>query len=304
MRHATSSLLRKLPLIGRVLRERDLLRVPPGHFYSPIPSADERSEAVRRSDDPLPSTLPGIDLNEEGQLELLTAFESFYSELPWSDGPKNDRLRYAFTENAFPYYDAICLYAMIRRVKPARIVEVGCGHSSCVMLDTNELFFGDVIETVFIDPYPELLYRMMKPTDRARSRVLAKRVQDVPLAEFARLEAGDILFIDSTHVAKAQSDVNHLFGAVLPSLATGVVIHLHDVHYPFEYPATWLSEGRGWNEAYVLRAFLQYNERFKTLFFNSFVMHFHRPRIAQSMPLCLKSVGGSIWLRVEERSAR
>jgi hypothetical protein len=290
---------RRMPVVGKILRERDLLHVPPGHFYSPIPSGAERAEAQAVRAKPLPRTLPGIDLNEGEQLALFDDFARMYPELPWGETPTK-ALRYHFSNDAFDYCDAICLYAMLRHAKPRRVIEVGCGYSSCVTLDTNELFFGGAIETVFVEPYPDLLYRLMKPGDRGRSRVLEKRLQDVPVAEFERLEAGDILFIDSTHVAKANSDVNYAFASIFPALAPGVLIHVHDVHYPFEYPAPWLREGRGWNELYMLRAFLQYNERFRIAFFNTFMVHFHRERFAEKMPRCLKSDGGSIWLRVAD----
>ena len=111
------------------------------------------------------------------------------------------------------------------------------------------------------------------------------------------LASGDILFIDSTHVSKAGSDVNHIFFKILPSLAEGVNIHLHDIFYPFEYPKEWIYEGRAWNENYVLHAFLQYNSAFKITFFSNFLARFHHRTFHEKMPLCMKNTGGSIWLQ-------
>ena len=116
------------------------------------------------------------------------------------------------------------------------------------------------------------------------------------LSVFDALSANDILFVDSTHVSKTGSDVNHLFFEILPRLASGVLVHLHDIFFPFEYPQDWVLGGRSWNEIYMLRAFLQYNNAFRIVFMNTFLEHFHESRFADRMPLCLKNRGGSIWL--------
>ncbi|HEX6383406.1 MAG TPA: class I SAM-dependent methyltransferase, partial [Anaerolineae bacterium] len=132
-----------------------------------------------------------------------------------------------------------------------------------------------------------------------RIEIIARPLQDVSLDRFSALTAGDILFIDSTHVAKIGSDVNYLFFEILPALAPGVYVHIHDILYPFEYPAAWVYEGRAWNEAYLLHAFLQYNPTFSIQFFNTYLERVHEPWFRQEMPLCLKDPGGSIWLRKE-----
>jgi hypothetical protein len=116
-----------------------------------------------------------------------------------------------------------------------------------------------------------------------------------------QLTANDILFIDSSHVSKAGSDVNHIVFELLPRVQAGVLVHFHDVLYPFEYPKEWFKLGVSWNEPYLLRAFLQYNDQFAIMFWNDFVMRFHADTIQQLMPLCLCrpsfGVGGSLWLR-------
>jgi hypothetical protein len=127
--------------------------------------------------------------------------------------------------------------------------------------------------------------------------VLRKNLQEVDSAVFDELEANDILFVDSTHVSRVDSDVNHIFFRILPALQSGVRIHFHDIFYPFEYPLDWVYEGRAWNEAYLLRAFLQYNERFQVELFNTFIDCFHKEEYFREMPLVQKNTGGSIWLR-------
>jgi hypothetical protein len=166
-----------------------------------------------------------------------------------------------------------------------------------VTLDTNELFFANRIACTFIEPFPALLRSLIMPDDPARVEIIASPLQDVDVARFRELNENDILFIDSTHVAKLGSDVNFIFTEILPTLRRGVYVHFHDIFYPFEYPAAWLNEGRVWTEAYVLRAFLTFNTDYEIVLFNTFLEHFHRNQFEQYMPLCLENEGGSIWLR-------
>ncbi|MBF0510802.1 MAG: class I SAM-dependent methyltransferase, partial [Candidatus Omnitrophica bacterium] len=120
---------------------------------------------------------------------------------------------------------------------------------------------------------------------------------DVDVSFFDELGENDILFVDSSHVSKTGSDVNHILFNILPKLNKGVLIHFHDIFYPFEYPKPWVLEGRCWNEDYLLRAFLSYNNSFEIVVFNTFLEHFHEDWFKENMPLCLKNKGGSIWLR-------
>lgn len=320
------TLIKKLPVFSRIVTQRDSLHLelielknqiaherdewqarlsapiedppfaPSGHFYSPIPSLDEiAKDEPRIFAAPQPS-IAGIDLNAAGQLALLNHFVEYYKEMPFQADTR-EGLRYCFENSAYSYSDAIMLYCMIRHLKPKRLIEAGSGHSSCVTLDTNEMFLGGSLETTFIEPYPQLLMSLIKDTDKERINIIPSRLQDVDLSVFDELQANDILFIDSTHVSKVNSDVNYIFFEILPRLASGVYIHFHDIFYPFEYPKAWIYEGRAWNEAYLLRSFLQYNSAFSVVLMNTFMDHFHKPFFAQNMPLCLCNPGGSIWIR-------
>ncbi len=305
---AFKSVVKELPGLRDIVGERDRLLVeleaikrtisfaPPGHFYSPLPSIDAVRGEEARLFAAAGREIAGVDMREAEQLALLRAFEPFYQEMPF--GPdRKDGWRYYFENPAYSYSDAVFLYCMIRSCQPRHIIEVGSGFSSCVTLDTNERYFGNSIETTFVEPYPDLLHSLLKPGDRERARIIPARLQDVPLEEFDGLEANDILFIDSTHVAKIGSDVNYILFEILPRLSQGVYVHFHDIFFPFEYPREWIYEGRAWNECYVLRAFLQYNSSFSIVLMNTFLQHFHRDYFADHMPLCLKNTGGSIWLR-------
>jgi regulator of replication initiation timing/predicted O-methyltransferase YrrM len=271
---------------------------PPGHFHSPIPAFAEIRQGDSRLFHTMPRSIAGIDMHEDEQLELLGRFRDYYETLPFKAG-KAEGLRYYLDNPAYSYSDGILLHCMLRHLKPRRIVEVGSGFSSALILDTAELFFDDALELSVIDPDPQRLLSLIQEGDRDRFRLVSVRLQDVDLGKFGTLEANDILFIDSTHVSKLDSDVNRLFFTILPVLASGVHVHFHDVIYPFEYPKDWFELGRAWNEAYVLRAFLQYNEKFRIVLMNTFMEHFHEEFFRESMPLCLKNLGGSIWLRKE-----
>lgn len=270
--------------------------MPSGHFYSPFPSLEELARDEHRIFGPPPRELPGIDLRERHQLDLLERLAGYYRDLPFGQH-RLEGLRYYYENPTFSYSDAICLYGMLRLARPRRVIEVGSGYSSCVMLDTSDLFLGGGLQATFIEPYPDVLLSLLKPGDTERVRILAMRVQDVELREFESLESGDVLFIDSSHVSKAGSDVNWLFFEVLPRLAHGVYVHVHDVQYPFEYPQAWIREGRAWNEAYLVRAFLQYNSGFRVVLMNSYMACFHEAFFRTYLPLCLKNRGGSLWLQ-------
>lgn len=269
---------------------------PPGHFYSPFPSLDDIRRNEERLFGPPPRELPGIALNEDEQLKLLEDLSTYYGELPFPEG-KTAGHRYYYENTFYSYSDAIFLFAMIRHIRPKHIIEVGSGYSSCVMLDTNELFFDNKIQCTFIDPFPQRLFGLISEADKDLVEIVPQRVQEVDEERFSRLGENDILFIDSSHISKVGSDVNHLFAEVLPALQTAVYVHFHDIRYPFEYWPEWIYEGRAFTEAYVLRAFLAFNDAFRIVLFLTFLEHFHRDWFARNMPLCLRNTGGSIWLR-------
>lgn len=288
----------------RLARELDACReelsryrtwVPPGDALSPIPSLTEVKDR-EKTIYALPRELPGIDLNEAGQLYLFDALREYYDQQPFPDQQTQGR-RYWFRNPAYSYSDAILLYCMIRHLRPRRIVEVGSGYSSGAILDTNELFFDNSIECTFVEPWPQLLRSLLKNDDLERVKIHEQKLQDVDLGLFEKFAANDIFFVDSSHVSKIDSDVNHILFRILPMLPSGAFIHFHDIFYPFEYPLEWISEGRAWNETYLLRAFLQYNDRFQIQLWNTYLGVFHKDKYFRDMPLVQKNTGGSIWLK-------
>ena len=274
--------------------QRFVNRYAPGHFYSPLPSYSEIDARADRIFKSIPSEIPGIDLHADEQISLLKRLnESFLPKMPEYGMEPRAGLRFHHDNNFYSRKDATLLHCMIRHLQPRKIVEVGSGFSSAMILDTNEHFFHNSIELTFIEPYPERLYDNIRASDRDVVRILQKPAQDVPLSEFAELSEGDILFIDSSHVTKIGSDVNYLLFNVLPSVNPGVFIHFHDIFYPFEYLQHWVEEGRAWNEAYILRAFLQYNSTFQIRLFTAYLLHF-QPQLFE----------GEHWKKVPEGGSR
>jgi hypothetical protein len=147
----------------------------------------------------------------------------------------------------------------------------------------------------FVEPFPVQLHKLISEKDKLNSKIIQQKVQDVDLSVFKSLQKNDILFIDSSHVSKTGSDVNYEFFNIIPNLNSGVIIHVHDIFYPFEYPKEWVYEGRNWNENYILRAFLSFNEQFEILFFSDF-MHKFFPGDFDGLPLMKKNTGGNFWM--------
>ncbi len=256
--------------------------VTPGHFYSPLTAEADRGRALSWAQ------APGVILAEAGQLALASRLLPVLAEpLP---GP-----RYVAANSMYGPGDAAVYRAMLGELRPSRVLEVGSGYSTAVALDESDLnpaLAG--LQITCIEPYPDRLLRLLKDSDHDRLSLLRQPVQDVGLDVYDELGPGDVLFIDSTHVVKAGSDVIWLFLHVLPRLAAGVVVHVHDIFWPFEYPAHWLRQGRDWTEAYLLHAFLTGNTSWEISFFSSWFWQ-RQPGLVPA-PLAGENPG-SIWLR-------
>ena len=301
LKEAIKGILNQLPYISHLNRELKKYKTwyPPGHYYNPQvdpgaiePFADQVFDTSRKS-------VQGIDFREDSQLQLLDELLPFYREVPFPV-EQTPGFRYFLGNGIFSYSDGIFLYMLMRHFRPKSIIEVGSGHSSAVMIDTNERFLNNSVNLTFIEPYPERLYSLLKDSDKSRNRIYELPIQQVPLNTFEELQAGDFLFVDSSHVSKTGSDVNFIFFEVLPRLKSGVFIHFHDVFTPMEYPKSWVMKKDVWfgfNEIYILRAFLMYNPDFEIIMFNTFLEEHHEDWFRKNMPLCLENKGGSIWLR-------
>ena len=275
---------------GQVLNTARTMRMfyPPGHFYSPVSSVADADRAR--------SQRVGLEVSDAYDLRAGLQIEWANRLGPkWAEFRKSWR-RYTPKNKYFGLSDGAVYYSMLTTLRPTRVVEVGSGFSSAIALDVCDKELPD-LELTFIEPYPRRLSRLLDEGDHRTATIHRNAVQDVSLEIFDDLGEDDILFIDSTHVSKPGSDVNWLFFRVLPRLKPGVVVHVHDVFFPFEYPDQWLAERRSWNEAYLLRSFLSYNDAFQILFFNSWVWQKHPDLVRRYLPECAGDVPGSIWLR-------
>lgn len=295
IKNTIKGFLNKMPYIKSLYRQSMNCCHPNGHFYSPVFSIEDiknRESEIWKNRDV--DGINGIELRTEIQKKLILELSKYYGEMPFKTD-RQQNVRFHFKNGYYSYTDGIILYSIIRHFKPKQIIEIGSGFSSAVMLDTNEFFFENTIDLTFIEPYPERLFSLIKKTDSSKITVIEKNVQRVELDMFNRLEAGDILFIDSTHVSKTGSDVNYIFFEILPILKKGVLIHFHDVFYPFEYPKDWAFRGINWNEDYILKAFLMYNDKFQINLFSEY-LHQHHKEVFADMPLCYKCNGSNIWI--------
>lgn len=273
---------------------------PNGHFYSPV--CDPRDLQARQGEiwPPMPPPCLGIDFDDASHGEILdTWFPRFIPEYDYPEHGTNDTdLTFFYTQNSqFSWLDPRATFVILRALAPKRIIEVGSGYSSLLMADINQRFFEGKTHIRCVEPYPRAFLKRGIPGLR---EVIVKQVQKVPLETFEELKAGDVLFIDSSHVTKTGSDVNYLFFEVLPRLKPGVVIHVHDIFLPAEYPEAWaINENRSWNEQYLLRALLMYSVIFKPMFGCYYAWLYHRDRVINALALPNGSGygGGSFWLR-------
>ena len=204
-----------------------------------------------------------------------------FASLPFSE-EADGRHRYNYNNTSYSFGDACIYWAMIAKLRPQMIVEIGSGYTSALALDAID-HFGLGTKCTFIDPYPELLRKVAAPIG-AHHALRDIRVQSVDLTIVEELQDNDILFIDSSHVVKTGSDVHFELFAILPRLKRGTVVHFHDIFYPFEYPEEWvMKENLSWNELYFVQAFLMYNNDFEMLYFNDYVRKVHRDHVIKSV---------------------
>ena len=220
------------------------LQVVPKTYYSPIPDLATLPPGAFDHR----SALRGIDFDLDAQLawieeHLASAMQEFAPTPEAVDNASYGRV------------GADLLHGVVRGLKPRRIVELGSGHSTLFMAAAADRNRAEGVETELrsFDPYPTVA----RPGLPGLASLEAVAAQDVSLEVFTALEVGDVLFVDTTHTVKLGSDVNRIVLDVFPALAPGVLVHVHDVFLPYEYPRRWFEEsGFYWAEQYLLQAFL------------------------------------------------
>lgn len=259
------------------------------HYYTPFIT---RADLVH----PLDSErdLPGLDLDAAAQrafLDRLTGLDEFDRFFEASPAERPGFL----ASNGYGPGDADLYYAILRTVRPQRIVEIGSGQSTRVALAAVARNTAEDAPCAItcIEPYHQPWL------ETSGVAVIRERVELCEPDLFLSLQAGDILFIDSSHVIRPQGDLLFEYLRILPRLAAGVYVHIHDVFTPFDYPEEWiLDRGMLWNEQYIMEALLSMNNDYRILF-ATYWMSRRDPGIAAALPWLRRQPDaspGSFWI--------
>ncbi len=274
-------------------------RFPLGHYYSPLPDSRELARQPRRSQvwPPAPRPTPGIDWNPDGQRRLAREVFARQERLQLAESETADASEYWAENDQYPPLDAWVLEGLLRHLRPARMIEIGSGYSSLVTARVNRELLGGAMDFTCIEPYPREFLTAGVP---GISGLRVEAVQDTPPAVFAELGPGDVLFVDTAHTVKTGGDVAWIFGEIVPRLRPGVVVHVHDAFIPGEYPQQWVLEGWGWNEIYLLKAFLAFNSGFEILFGVQWMIQNEPGLVDEAFPgfaAHRERQGGALWIR-------
>lgn len=266
----------------------------PADFYCPLDELDflEANPDLWKGEEPC----AGIDWNIEQQVATARIVGRHVRDL--ADVPEhprpNDGLHFHWQNDFWNGADALVQYGLVREWKPRRYVEIGCGWSSLLLARAIQANAART-EVVQIEPYPNQRIFERLPVEWTHHRTILQRA---PLELFDRLEAGDVCFYDGSHCARTASDVNWFFFRVLPRLASGVYVHLHDIFLPESYPAQWIFErGQTWNEQYLLQAFLMNNDAWEIVIANRYLWLREGNLLDELYQGVQPSWGCSFWLR-------
>jgi len=278
----------------RWLEERGV-HLTPNHFYYPIPDTRLLMQSKLWDKE---SELPGVDMNLPTQLyflrDVFPGLVDEYNAIPKSKTPDLKPYEFHFNNNIFDEIDPYVYYGMIRHFRPKTVLEVGSGWSTRLAARAA-LKNGDT-RLVSIEPYPDSLLKAGFP---GLHSLIEQKVEDVDLSVFQQLDENDILFIDTSHVVRTGGDVNYLYLEVLPRLHKGVVVHIHDIFFPEEYPRWWITERfLFWNEQYLLQAFLAFNSHFKVQFANNYMRLKYLDEVKNAFPNSPSyEHGQSLWMQ-------
>ncbi len=254
------------------------------HYYLPIPEDGDVANGFWERT----SNLVGVDMNSPFALNLLDDvfplyMDEFRAKFPLyaTDNPH----QFFLINGGYMAVDAHVYYSLIRHAKPKRIIEIGAGNSTMlagVACLQNGSDTGQVPNLTAIEPYPWDIF--LTGNCPGLSELIKLPVQQVNMDLFTSLEANDILFIDSSHVLKAGGDVQMEYLEILPRLAPGVFVHIHDISLPRAYPSTYYMNQLYWNEQYLLQAFLAFNSRFEVVWPGNYMMLNYPDKVCAVFP--------------------
>jgi predicted O-methyltransferase YrrM len=262
------------------------------HYYQPLINPKKHLSKSLRED----RELSGIDFNIEEQLNLLSKFNYNEELLEFPIEKRRDN-EYYYNNTSFISGDGEFLFNTVRHFKPVKIIEIGCGLSTLMIQNAvgkNKASNANYsCKHICIEPYE-------KPwLAEIEVELMRKKVEDVDKLLFQELEANDILFIDSSHIIRPQGDVLFEFLEILPTLKSGVVIHIHDIFTPKDYLNEWIYNHFLWNEQYLLEAFLMFNRDFRIIGALNYLSHNFRKEFSDKCPVFKKQTGkepGSFWM--------
>jgi hypothetical protein len=276
------------------------VHVTRSHYYSPIPDTRElaKNEGLWQKK----SDLVGLSFSPEKQLACLEeVFSKYKGESDFRVDRSNIPYEYYFNNAEFGLEDGLAFYSMIRHFKPSTIVEIGSGNSTMIgaraCLKNQE--DGRESRLISVEPYPRKF--LVEGFPGLAGQVKSK-VEELDVAFFDQLGENDILFIDSSHVLRTGNDVTYLYLNILPRLREGVIVHVHDIFLPYEYPRQWVVGNRVfWTEQYLLQAFLTHNPLYEVLFGNVFMNKNYPDRMREvfSHPegYRQRNIPNSFWMR-------
>jgi hypothetical protein len=245
-------------------------------FYSPIPELPPQSDPLWRKEYPFP-------LDYESQLayiesDLTPHVEEFGDRLR-----RRDLRGYDLHSGQYRSGDAELLYAQLRRLAPRRVIELGSGSSTLVTAAACEqnAAEGTRAEVIAADPQPRI---EIGASVSDVIRIERRDCRELGLDPFEALAANDVLFIDTSHVAKLGGEVVWLFLEVLPRLAPGVWVHAHDIFIPYEYPRSLLTRAGYFNEQYLVHAFVLGNSDWRVELAAFALQRRYRERLARLIP--------------------
>lgn len=278
--------------LARGAAERLGLQVVLKTYYSPIPDLAHLPEGVWEARDPM----RGIEFDLDAQIGFVERdLAPHIAEFAWDTGVAPEH-SYDPNNDSYPLPDARVLYAMMRHLRPGRIVELGSGQTTRVMAQAcreNDRD-GAPARLCAFDPFPTAIDDGLP----GLTELVRVKAQDVPDEVFAELQSGDVLFVDTTHTVKISSDVNHIVLRVLPLLQEGVIVHVHDIFLPYEYPRFFFADfALYWAEQYLLQAFLAFNSSFEVLCAVHALGRERGPRMAATGALAPGEIGSSFWIR-------
>lgn len=283
MKRQLKDFLKRTIYRGYRLGERMGWHVVPVNYYSPLVDIRELTKTKDRWAKPSPMLGIRVDLDEQLRA-LREVVGPFVGEV--LGGKVYTAARDMGYGPGYGYVEAQALHGVIRHFKPPRIIEVGSGVSTACAVRASEMNAaggagsGDRLlpqaaptsrgasAITCIEPYPSARLKA-----DGRVTLIEQSVQAVPVETFAALDAGDLLFIDSSHICKTGSDVNYLYLEVLPVLKPGVLVHVHDVYFPFDHQPVTLTQFYTHNETAVLRAYMTHNPHIEIVFCLSHLFH-------------------------------